>query len=221
VQSRGSSDKTLFIRTHIAIYFFSLILCNFIQASGAFLYIPWIVKGRVYVGRVCTAQAIIKQLGNVRDCAYCTVEVVLTPLTILDWDSNFLFCNRRPHLQPTLPSSSMVGSHMLHRPYFLMGPPPAPGVHRKFYYRRPKRERTIPRNRWLLVLDHAPIPNRTFCHVLPLHARRRSILLRPLFPRVLPTARQYHGFGGIQNLFSSTAQGQVWQNGEWSVCGNR
>jgi hypothetical protein len=66
VRSRRSSDKTLFVRTHVAVYFFSLLVCNLAQAIGGLFNIPWIVESRVYVGMACTAQAAFKQIGNVR-----------------------------------------------------------------------------------------------------------------------------------------------------------
>lgn len=66
MRSRRSSDQTLFVRTHVAMYFFCLLICDFFQGIGALLNIPWIVEKKVYIGPVCTAQAAIKQFGNVR-----------------------------------------------------------------------------------------------------------------------------------------------------------
>ena len=66
MRSRRSSDTTLFVRTHVAKYFASLLLCNLVQAIGGLLNIPWVVERRVYVGGACTAQAVVKQIGNVR-----------------------------------------------------------------------------------------------------------------------------------------------------------
>ena len=65
MRSRRSSDQTLFIRTHVAKYFVSLLICNLIQTIGGLLNIAWIVENRVYVGPECTAQAVTKQIGNV------------------------------------------------------------------------------------------------------------------------------------------------------------
>lgn len=67
VRSRRSSNKTLFIRTHVATYLVSLLMCNLCQAIGGLLNIPWIVGDRVYSGVACTAQGVIKQFGNVRE----------------------------------------------------------------------------------------------------------------------------------------------------------
>ena len=65
-RSRGSSAETPFVRTYVAVYFLSLLLCNLAQAIGALLNIPWIVEKRVYIGTLCTTQATIQQIGNVR-----------------------------------------------------------------------------------------------------------------------------------------------------------
>src|SRR5258706_4845953 len=64
-----SSTDTPFFRTHVAIYFISLLICSLVQGVGALLNITWILKQRVYIGPLCTAQATIKQFGNV--CACC------------------------------------------------------------------------------------------------------------------------------------------------------
>jgi hypothetical protein len=60
-------DKPVFARTQIAKYLSSLLLCNLIQAVGGLLNIAWLVEKRIYVGMTCTAQAALKQIGNVRE----------------------------------------------------------------------------------------------------------------------------------------------------------
>src|SRR5258706_13927606 len=74
VRTRRSSSKTLFVRTHIAIYFVSLLICNLDQAIGGIMNIPWIVAGGIYSGVTCTTQGVIKQLGNVREPLSSTEE---------------------------------------------------------------------------------------------------------------------------------------------------
>lgn len=66
MRGRHSSEKTLFVRTKVAMYFVSLLLCNLAQGIGGVLNIAWIVEDRVYVGVACTAQGAFKQIGNVR-----------------------------------------------------------------------------------------------------------------------------------------------------------
>ena len=65
VQSRHSSDRKLFVRTQPAKYLASLLICNVVQSFGGIVNIVWLVENRVYVGVSCTAQAALKQLGNV------------------------------------------------------------------------------------------------------------------------------------------------------------
>jgi hypothetical protein len=64
MQSR--CDKSVFIRTKIAKFLCSLLLCNIVQAVGGLLNIAWLVENRLYVGVTCSAQAALKQIGNVR-----------------------------------------------------------------------------------------------------------------------------------------------------------
>ena len=59
------SHKTVFVRTQIGKYLVSLLLCNIIQAVGGLLNIAWLVEKSIYVGVTCTAQAALKQIGNV------------------------------------------------------------------------------------------------------------------------------------------------------------
>jgi len=119
VRSHRSSSKALFVRTHVAIYFVSLLISNFDQAIGGLLNIPWVVAGGVYSGMTCTAQGVIKQFGNVRKPLSSTENGGHSHLS--GWSSGFLFCNCRPHLQSPLSSSPVVESYMLHRPRCIMG----------------------------------------------------------------------------------------------------
>lgn len=87
MRNRHSPSNTLFVRTHVATYLVSLLMCNLFQAIGGLLNIPWIVEDRVYVGVACTAQGIIKQLGNVREPFILDREG--WPLTLLRLDLLF------------------------------------------------------------------------------------------------------------------------------------
>ena len=66
MQSRRSSDNMLFVRTHVAKYFVSLLMCNVLQSIGGLLNISFIIENRVHTGVACTVQGFLKQLGNVR-----------------------------------------------------------------------------------------------------------------------------------------------------------
>lgn len=67
VRSRHSPDETPFARTHIGIYFLSLLMCNLAQAASALLNIPWILERRIYAGKICEVQATIERIGSVRE----------------------------------------------------------------------------------------------------------------------------------------------------------
>ncbi|KAJ7154573.1 hypothetical protein C8R46DRAFT_1117772 [Mycena filopes] len=60
-------------KTHISGYFRSLLLANAVQAIGTILSIKWAAEGGVSDGTFCTAQAAIKQAGNVATALWCFV----------------------------------------------------------------------------------------------------------------------------------------------------
>jgi len=191
------SDKTIFVRTQIAKYLISLLLCNIIQAVGGLLNIAWLVEKSIYLGLTCTAQAALKQIGNVREPFLLPRRVwVLTLLVVSDRSSDFHFCNRRPNLLPTLSFSGVVGPYLPYHPRRLMGFSLLRHVHRKLYHPQ-TRERTILWNQsWrLLVLALFPVRNGKIYLRLPLHARRRSILPHPLLPCLFATPRPRQRLG--------------------------
>jgi hypothetical protein len=78
IRSIRSPDEHKFIRTHVAAYFFSLLLCDLAQGIGALLNTRWIAQGGLEVGSYCTAQAVIKQTGNVGTALWSFVIAVHT-----------------------------------------------------------------------------------------------------------------------------------------------
>ena len=96
VRSRRSSDQTLFVRTHVAMYFFCLLFCDFFQGIGALLNIPWIVDKRAYIGSVCTAQATIKQFGNVREACSLQQRVNIDAFHGLRLEQRFFLLSSQP-----------------------------------------------------------------------------------------------------------------------------
>ena len=77
-RSIRSPDDHKFIRTHVAAYFFSLLLCDLAQGIGALLNTRWIAQGGLEIGSYCTAQAAIKQTGNVGTALWSFVIAVHT-----------------------------------------------------------------------------------------------------------------------------------------------
>lgn len=78
IRSIRSPEEHKFIRTHVAIYFFSLLLCDLAQGIGALLNTRWISQGGLEIGSYCTAQAVIKQTGNVGTALWSFVIAVHT-----------------------------------------------------------------------------------------------------------------------------------------------
>src|SRR5258706_14181629 len=136
---------------------------------------------------------------------------------ISDWNSNFLFYNRRPHFQSTLSSSPMVGPDTLRRPYGLVDSPRARHVYRKFPCRGPSGERTVLRNLRLLVLDHTRILDREIYLRASLHVHLSWVVLYPLFFCIPPTSRQHHRLGSTQSVLPSTTHTQGRWNKWWDL----
>jgi hypothetical protein len=131
---------------------------------------------------------------------------------VSDWSGDFHSCNRRPNLLPTLSSSGVVKSHVPYHPRRRMGSPLTPIVHRKLCPRR-WRERTILWHYylWLLVLDLAPVQNRTIHDRLPLYDRLGYILLHSLLAHFFPTTRQHQRLRKPNHL-PPKARYQYWQD---------
>jgi len=74
----GASDQLIFVRTHVAAYFVSLLFSDFIQAIGSLLSIQWIMERGITLGIPCTAQGAIKNGGNVGTALWSMVIAIHT-----------------------------------------------------------------------------------------------------------------------------------------------
>ncbi|KAJ7314237.1 hypothetical protein DFH08DRAFT_895814 [Mycena albidolilacea] len=75
-----STDKYphLFVRTHVAAYFISLLFSDLIQATGSILNVRWIRDMAVEVGDVCTLQGVLKQTADVATAFWTLVIAIHT-----------------------------------------------------------------------------------------------------------------------------------------------
>jgi len=77
--TRSSLDKQhLFIRTHVAAYFISLLLSDLIQAIGSILSARWTHDMAVVVGDFCTLQGVLKQTADVATAFWTLVIAIHT-----------------------------------------------------------------------------------------------------------------------------------------------
>lgn len=81
-KTRSSLDQHLFIRTHCAAYFISLLLMDLLQATGSLMNARWIAYGGVTAGDYCTVQAIIKTASDV-GTAFWTFAIALHTFFLL------------------------------------------------------------------------------------------------------------------------------------------
>ncbi|KAG9220987.1 hypothetical protein CCMSSC00406_0002413 [Pleurotus cornucopiae] len=71
--TRNWKDQNLFVRTHVAAYFISLLLCDFFQAVGSILGATWIRQMGVHYGSTCVAQGVLKHLSDVGSAVWTLV----------------------------------------------------------------------------------------------------------------------------------------------------
>lgn len=74
----GASDQLMFVRTHVAAYFVSLLFSDFIQALGSLMSIQWVMEHGITLGVPCTAQGAIKNGGNVGTALWSMVIAIHT-----------------------------------------------------------------------------------------------------------------------------------------------
>ncbi|KAJ7209625.1 hypothetical protein GGX14DRAFT_452283 [Mycena pura] len=80
--TRSSLDQHLFVRTHVAAYFISLLFSDMIQAIGSILNARWIRDMAVEVGDICTLQGVLKQTADVAT-AFWTLVIALHTFCLL------------------------------------------------------------------------------------------------------------------------------------------
>ncbi|KAF4563429.1 hypothetical protein EYR40_006842 [Pleurotus pulmonarius] len=71
--TRNWKDQNLFLRTHVAAYFISLLLCDFFQAVGSILGATWIRQMGVHYGSTCVAQGVLKHMSDVGSAVWTLV----------------------------------------------------------------------------------------------------------------------------------------------------
>ncbi|KAJ6617302.1 hypothetical protein B0H10DRAFT_1878453 [Mycena sp. CBHHK59/15] len=80
--TRSSIGQHLFVRTHVAAYFISLLFCDLVQAIGSILNAKWIRGMAVEVGDVCVLQGVLKQIADV-GTAFWTFVIALHTFCLL------------------------------------------------------------------------------------------------------------------------------------------
>ncbi|KAJ4483678.1 hypothetical protein J3R30DRAFT_3731812 [Lentinula aciculospora] len=72
------NEEHLFVRTHVAAYFISLLLCDLIQSIGSLYNSRWVNSGAVLLDKYCTAQGVFKQIADVGTALWTIVIAVHT-----------------------------------------------------------------------------------------------------------------------------------------------
>ncbi|KAF8757035.1 G protein-coupled glucose receptor regulating Gpa2 [Rhizoctonia solani] len=77
ITGRGPTERP-FLKTHIGVYFLSLMTADLSQAIGGIMNIRWVAARHVSIGRFCTAQAAIKQFANVGAALWSIIIAIHT-----------------------------------------------------------------------------------------------------------------------------------------------
>ncbi|KZT10984.1 uncharacterized protein LAESUDRAFT_755612 [Laetiporus sulphureus 93-53] len=85
--TRKSVNPHLFVRSHVAAYFVSLLLCDLLQAFGSILNMRWVANGEIIAGHYCTFQGFIKQSADVSTAIWSFLIALHTFLVVfLRWN---------------------------------------------------------------------------------------------------------------------------------------
>jgi hypothetical protein len=76
--TRKSTDKNLFVRTHVAAYFLSVLVCDLLQAVGSIMNQKWVQDMEVLVGHFCTIQGAVKQTSDVGSALFTLILAIHT-----------------------------------------------------------------------------------------------------------------------------------------------
>jgi len=86
--TRKSTDNEMFVRTHVAAYFVSLLLCDLLQAIGSIMNTKWIQHNAVYIGQFCTIQGAVKQASDVGTALFSLILAIHTFFILfLQWQT--------------------------------------------------------------------------------------------------------------------------------------
>ncbi|KAF9467336.1 hypothetical protein BDZ94DRAFT_1211129 [Collybia nuda] len=76
--TRGTENGHLFIRTHVAAYFVSLLLCDLLQVMGSLVNSRWVQKSGVEAGNMCVFQGVLKQSSDIGTALWTFVIAIHT-----------------------------------------------------------------------------------------------------------------------------------------------
>ncbi|KAH9935915.1 SelR domain-containing protein [Epithele typhae] len=80
--TRKSSSSHLFVRSHVAAYFISLLLCEVAQTVGSIMSIRWVTLHAVSYEPYCTVQGVVKHIADV-GTAFWSFIIALNTFWIL------------------------------------------------------------------------------------------------------------------------------------------
>ncbi|KAH9888857.1 hypothetical protein C8Q73DRAFT_708429 [Cubamyces lactineus] len=80
--TRHSTSRNLFVRSHVAAYFVSMLVCEVMQTVGSIMNVRWFQQMSVTFEPYCTAQGVLKHLSDV-GTAYWSLIIAMNTFWIL------------------------------------------------------------------------------------------------------------------------------------------
>ncbi|KAI0331452.1 hypothetical protein GY45DRAFT_616878 [Cubamyces sp. BRFM 1775] len=80
--TRHSTSRNLFVRSHVAAYFISMLVCEVMQTVGSIMNVRWFQQMSVTFEPYCTAQGVLKHLSDV-GTAYWSLIIAMNTFWIL------------------------------------------------------------------------------------------------------------------------------------------
>ncbi|KAI0693174.1 hypothetical protein C8T65DRAFT_66012 [Cerioporus squamosus] len=80
--TRKSTSSKLFVRSHVGVYFISMLLCEVAQTVGSIMSIRWVNQSAVSYEPYCTVQGVVKHISDV-GTAYWSMMIAINTFWIL------------------------------------------------------------------------------------------------------------------------------------------
>ncbi|RPD64371.1 hypothetical protein L226DRAFT_603900 [Lentinus tigrinus ALCF2SS1-7] len=83
--TRKSTSSKLFVRSHVAAYFISMLLCEVAQTVGSIMSIRWVSQSAVSYEPYCTVQGVVKHISDVGNAYWYVIAMNTFWILFLRW----------------------------------------------------------------------------------------------------------------------------------------
>ncbi|KAI0629246.1 hypothetical protein C8Q77DRAFT_1065995 [Trametes polyzona] len=83
--TRKSTSRRLFVRSHVAAYFVSMLFCELVQTVGSIMNVKWVAQRSVTYEPYCTVQGVVKHISDVGTAYWCIIATNTFWILFLQW----------------------------------------------------------------------------------------------------------------------------------------